>query len=342
MRERLVLELTEQMMDSDVGLSWPTVVDWLTHCASRPTKTNFSAAHPAHSAGGALPPHSAGGARNVAPSAMSGIAPAEEAESRTMMMLNSGHTETDGHGLNGRWSGLQESNNKQPAYSSQQAAWFRANNAISHSDIQAPASSHAHAQMSSSSHTDMIMPTDASRSVSSLAHQRASSPPPAHQRASSLVHQQTPIDHRADAKGSVVKGSVVKGSVVKGSVVKGMGQALNGYRSTATINTRVDHYVIALERVSDLLEGDWRMYCKPQGEEPYSYGFSVKNVTADPEDSCSLRWEGEGPGGLQCFQPTAKFDPETFHVTLYYQERWTDSVGQLPRYQVDMMSHALC
>ena len=96
------------------------------------------------------------------------------------------------------------------------------------------------------------------------------------------------------------------------------------YAGCCTHAKQADNYVIQLEEISELLTGEWRVYCKPVHDVGFSYGLIITDVQADDSDPHKINWKGESraEGKYSCEEATAVWNPDTNQVQLGFTEIW--------------------
>jgi len=76
---------------------------------------------------------------------------------------------------------------------------------------------------------------------------------------------------------------------------------------------------VEYERIVEALLGEWRMYCKPQGGEPFSYGLCIRHVDLE-------NWTFEGgpryEGNYTVENGRLEYSQETGRLQMKYDEVW--------------------
>jgi len=80
------------------------------------------------------------------------------------------------------------------------------------------------------------------------------------------------------------------------------------------------------EKIKDILEGEYRMYCKPDGGEAFSYGLIVENVDLE---ACTFEGRSRTEGRYDVANGKFHFDKRTGRLNISYDECWPGQVDSL-------------
>merc|ERR1711871_1274344 len=76
---------------------------------------------------------------------------------------------------------------------------------------------------------------------------------------------------------------------------------------------------IPKDRVAEVLEGEYRMYCKPDGGDPFSYGLIVRNVDVD---AATFEGGSRVEGKYEVENGKLRYEEKTARLFISYDEVW--------------------